>query len=135
VGAAFFEDRVQASGLTRGSQGQAVPGDAYCRDPGGEEIGITVAVALELLARAMDFVPVELDDQAMIREEDVRFVADDLGVDPRLRQVVAVGEEKEGILEFRARGGTLGLGDLWSQPLRRRRRRVAVEQLHEVAER
>jgi hypothetical protein len=74
----LLKDRAQAGGFPGGLEFEALPREADGGDAGGEEVGIAVAVAFELLAVRVVQVTIELDDEPVVWEEDVGFVAGDV---------------------------------------------------------
>jgi hypothetical protein len=66
---------------------------------GGEQVGVLLAVALELL---LVLVAVELGGQPLRAPEHVDLIAGDGGVDLGQRQAIAADEPEERVLEERA---------------------------------
>jgi hypothetical protein len=67
---------------------------------GGEQVGVLLAVALELL---LVLVAVELGDQPLRAPEHVDLIAGDGGVDLGQRESIPADESQERVLEERAR--------------------------------
>ena len=78
-----------------------------------EDLEVLAAVVDERLLGSVRAPPVELDDQAMLREVRIDAVAGDMHVDQRDRQAVLAQERKEAILDHRA-------GRLWLRVLKMR---------------
>src|SRR4051794_39833682 len=78
------------------------------RQPARRELAIAETVGLERLAAAVGMPAVELDDEAVLRPDEVRLIPIDDVVGHGARQVVVVEEGEEGPFEG-ALGDTGGL--------------------------
>jgi hypothetical protein len=87
---------------------QAVVGDADCREPGVEEVGVAVAVLLERVWCGVELAAVEFDDEAVVSVDGVDFVACDGLVALGEREVVAFEEAGEVVFQGGFGGAPLG---------------------------
>ena len=87
---------------------EAVVGDAECREPRVEEVGIAVAVVLERVCGRVELAAVELDDEFLLAVDGVDFVAGYLLVELGEREVVAFEEAGEVVFEVGTGGAPLG---------------------------
>jgi hypothetical protein len=78
---------------------QAVVGDADCREPGVEEVGVAVAVLLERVWCGVELAAVEFDDEVVVSVDGVDFVAGDGLVALGEREVVAFEEAGEVVFQ------------------------------------
>lgn len=90
-----------------GFSGDSPVGQPHDAVPGELQGGVTCAVALESLPRAVEVIAVELDYELVVGPERVDFEPFDEGVDGRrVEAVLAAKVEEEG---FELRAGGLGL--------------------------
>ena len=83
---------------------EAVVGDAECREPRIEEVGVAVAVLLEGVWGGVELAAVEFDDEVLGAVDGVDFVALDALVQLGARELVALEEAAEVVFEVGASG-------------------------------
>jgi hypothetical protein len=102
------EDGFEASRLCGGVVLEAVVGDADCREPGVEEVCVSVSVLFEGSWRGVELAAVEFDDEVVLAVDGVDFVAGDGLVALGEGELVALEEAGEIVLEGGFGGAPLG---------------------------